>query len=258
MARFTNQFSLGLRWLNCGWRLFRRNPWLLTGMGFCAAALFTLLTLIPFVGGLVIGTIAPIIVASTYLALDTLSRLKSPLPASLRLAAIKKSPSELLSIFRDEQRVIPAVVVAIIGIVMTILANILMLLVAGDAWTSSWSSLSAGSALAVLMAAALGFIVYVVLALCLIYAMPLAFLRHEPLIPSIGRSLKIGARHLPALLVPLAALLLPVALAVIVSLLSIWTAYLLAFTFSIFMLPIVISGLYCSYRTLFPLTPTAA
>jgi hypothetical protein len=32
MKRLRKQLELGVRWLDCGWRLFKRNPWLLLGM----------------------------------------------------------------------------------------------------------------------------------------------------------------------------------------------------------------------------------
>jgi len=221
-------------------------------MGFWCAILITTLALFPFFGGLVIALIAPSLLASAYLAVDMVSRLKMPLPASLRLAAVKKSLTEPISIFRVESRVLPAVLVSLYGILVAVLANILMQLVAGDAWASHWMSLSGMAFLGVFSAALLGFLVYILLALSLIYAMPLAFLQNESLILSIRRSFEAGAHHLFALIVIFAPLLIPPLLGTIVSYFSIWAAYLLVLALSAIALPIAVTSLYCSYRNLFP------
>ena len=50
MKRLREQTKIGVRWLGCGWRLLRRNPWLLLGMGLTSIALIIVLSFIPFAG----------------------------------------------------------------------------------------------------------------------------------------------------------------------------------------------------------------
>ncbi|MHB8454372.1 MAG: hypothetical protein ACYDDO_06665 [Acidiferrobacterales bacterium] len=216
--------------------------------------LIGVLVQIPLAGGLVLALLAPMLLASAYLDVDTISRLKIPLPASLRIAAIKKSPAELLGVFRAESRVIPAALIGLYSAAVAVLANILMQIIAGDAWASHWESLGVVAFLGVLAASVLGILIYLLLALSLVYAVPLTFLQHEPVVSAIRRSLQVGMKHLPPLLVVLVVLLLPLLVFSIFSLASAWLAYPAALALGVVVLPVVVTSLYCSYRTLFPVT----
>ncbi len=252
MKRFKKQLEIGLRWVRCGWRLFLRNPWLLGGMGLFCVVGIAALTLIPLVGGLLIALLAPVALASAYLAIDKLSRQKMALPASLRGAAIKQSPRELLGVFRDDDRAVPMVLLGIYSLAVALLINIAVQLLAGSAWVDRWMNLDAGALLGVLATAILALSLYVLLAASLVYALPLAFLQDEPLVPAVGRSLKASARHLFALSVILGLLLAPFFLGAIASYLSIWATYLAWLVVGTVVLPVVAASSYCSYRTLFP------
>jgi hypothetical protein len=252
MSRFRKHTELGFRWLTCGWRLFLRNPWLLGGMGFCAAALISALALIPFLGGLLIALVAALLLASAYLAIDNVSRQKMSLPASLRLVAVKQSPRELISVFRNEQRVFPTVVTGLYSMVAALLIGVLVRLMAGSAWAKDWTSLGFVALSGVLAAWLLALCIYFLLAWSLIYALPLAFLQQEPLVPAIGRSFKTAARHAFGLSVVLGFLLVPILVGAIASLVSAWAAHALAFLVGAVVLPITAASLYCSYRTVFP------
>lgn len=250
--RAKRHLGLGMRWLKCGWRLFLRNPWLLGGMGLVAAVLIGALSLIPLVGGLLITLIAPVLLASAYLAIDAVSRQGMALPASLRLAAIKRSPKELARVFHDEERLMPTAVAAVYCLAVTLLVNILAQFVTGAAWTSRWAGLDLGSLLGVLAMALLALLIYAALAASLIYALPLVFLQDEPLIPAIGRSLKASARYVFAFSAMAGLLLAPFLLSGIASYSSTWAAHLVWVVTGTVALPVVTAGLYCSYRTIFP------
>ncbi len=252
MQRFGKQFGIGLRWMKCGSRLFMRNPWLLGGMGVSMAALIGVLSLIPLLGDLIISLLAPILLASTYIATDKVSRQKMALPKTLRGPAMKQSPLELIAVFRHESHIMPMAVASIYCAAVVLLVNALAQSVLGDAWVSRPTSLGTLTQIGVVVVALMVLLVYFVLAASLIYALPLAFLRDEALVPAIRRSFSTTMDHLFAVLAILALLLVPPILAGIVSQASAWMAFFVQFVVSSFIFPLVATSLYCSYRTIFP------
>lgn len=251
MQRITKHLHIGLRWLIHGWQLLMRNPWSLGGMGFTTAVLVGALSLIPLLGGLLIALLAPILLASAYLVIDRVYRQKMILPASLRLPALKQSPQQLLAVLHDEARIFPIMVACLYSAAAVLLINLPVQLVTGEAWVANWSNLNRLSLLGVLAAALVAFVFYIVLAASLIYALPLTFLRDEPLIPSLLRSLKACRHFVFALLVLLGVLLAPLVLGAIASTLSLWISYWVGIVVGSVTLPLVTTSLYCSYRDIF-------
>jgi hypothetical protein len=232
--------------------LFARNPWLLGSMGLCCAVLISVLKLIPVIGSLLVALVAPILLASTYLAIDRVARLKMALPARLRSVAIKQSPRELIGVFRDEKRMVPAIVTAIFTVTVALVVNIVIEFVAGAAWSQPLTSLGAVPLVTVLVLTLLALIVYAWVAAALIYALPLAFLQNEALIPAVARSLTVSRNNVGALMVILGLGLAPYLLGAIASYVSIWATVLIWILAGAVMLPLVATSLYCSYRTVLP------
>lgn len=251
MQRISKHLRIGLRWLNGGWCLFMLNPWLLGGMGLTAAILIGVLALIPLLGGLLIALLAPIGLSSTYLAIDGVHKQPMVLPASLRAPALKQSPWQLIAVFRHDAHVLPTAAACLYSAAAVLLTNLPVQVLAGNAWVADWSSLNHASQAGVLMAMALVFALYAVLAASLIYALPLTFLRDEPLIPSIRQSLRASRHFAIALLVLLGALLAPLLLGAIVSWLSPWLSYLVWIITGSVILPVITASLYCSYLDIF-------
>lgn len=251
LQRLSKHLRIGRRWLSGGWRLFLRNPWLLGGMGLTAAVLIAVLALIPLLGGLLVALLAPIGLASAYLAIDGVHRQPMVLPVSLRMPALKQSPRHLVGVFRNHAHVLPMAVACLFSAAAVLLANLPVQVVAGNAWVADWSSLDHAAQAGVLVAMALVFALYVVLAASLIYALPLAFLRDEPLIPSLRQSLRASRHFAPALLVLLGVLLTPFLLGELVSVFSGWAGYLVSILISSVVFPVTAAGLYCSYRDIF-------
>jgi hypothetical protein len=251
LQRISKHLRIGWRWLTGGWRLFMHNPWLLGGMGLTTAALIAVLALIPLLGGLLVALLAPAWLASAYLAIDGVRRMPMALPASLRIPALKQSPWQLVAVFRNHAHVLPMAVACLFSAAAVLLTNLPLQVLAGNAWVADWSSLERVSQAGVLVAMALVFALYVVLAASLIYALPLTFLRDEPLIPSLRHSLRASRHFAVALLVLLGVLLTPFLLGAMVSLFSRWAGYLVSFIISIVVFPVIAASLYCSYRDIF-------
>ncbi|GAB4510633.1 MAG: hypothetical protein Tsb0026_12780 [Sulfuricaulis sp.] len=258
MQRTLKHLRIGLRWLIGGWRLFTHNPWLLGGMGFTTVVLIAVLALIPLLGGPLIALLTPVWLSSAYLAIDGVHRQKMALPASLRVPALKQSPRQLVAVFRDEAHIFPVAAACMYSAAAVLLANLPVQLLAGNAWVADWSSLDRVSQSGVVAAASLVFALYIVLAASLIYALPLTFLRDEPLIPSSRQSLRASRHFVIALMVLLGALLAPLLLGAIASWFSLWLGYLVWLLTGSVILPVITAGLYCSYRDIFAIKPYQA
>lgn len=221
-------------------------------MGLCAALLVSVLKLVPILGSLLVAMVAPILLGSAYLAIDGVARLKLALPARLRSAAIKQSPRELLIVFRDEKRIVPAIVTAIFAVAVALVVSIVIEFVAGTAWSKPLTSLGGVALVTVLVLTLLALIVYAWVAAALIYALPLAFLQNEALIPAVARSLAVSRSNVSALMVILGLGLAPYLLGALASYVSSAATVAIWVLAGAAALPLCATSLYCSYRTVLP------
>ena len=145
----------------------------------------------------------------------------------------------------------PAATIGVLSVSAVLLIHLLLRLVAGEAWVASWASLDTPARLGTLAMGLLAFIGYVFLAASLIYALPLTFLRDEPLMPSLRQSLKASRHFAISLLLVLGVLLLPILLGVLAAGLSSWVGYLIWLVLGSVTLPVVAAALFCSYQDIF-------
>lgn len=251
-TRLKRHGALGMRWLRCGWRQLRRYPWLLGGMGLSGSFFISVLLLIPLVGRPVVALLAPIFLASAYLAIGAATRQKMPLPPGLRLAAFKQSPRELLGVFRNEERVVPILLVSLSSLTVALVVDALALLAAGNAWSKPWGSLDVLPLLTVLITTLFLLAIYFLLAASLIYTLPLALLQDQPLFPALRLSFKAGVHYRIALVVLFAPLLVPTVIGALVASVAAWAGYAVQVILNAIALPVVAASLYCSYRSVFP------
>ncbi len=252
MKRLHKQAKIGIRWLNCGWRLFRRNPWLLLGMGLTSMLVIVILVSIPFVGSLVIAFLAPILMSGAVLAADELSRQKMALPASLRAAAFMRSPKVLVSVVGKSEHVATVLVMGMYTLAVALAINIAAYAISGGAWVNNLLSLDTEMMLRVLGTWLVVLMLYLVLTMSLIYSIPLIFLQGTPIVPALARSLQAGWRHLAGLIVVVGVAFIPFALGVIASPFSTIAMYTIWFLGGAIALPLFITSSYCSYRTVVP------
>lgn len=252
MERFKKHLYIGLRWIVHGVRLFRRNPWMLGGMGATASAVLVLFHIIPLFGGLLTALVAPLMLASVYLVLDPLyhNRL-ARLPAELRVPALKQAPHQLLQVFRDEAHLLPTVVAGVLSLGTVLLVHLVVRALGGRAWLTPWQYLDAVSLLILLGLGLIAFAVYLVIAAALIYALPLLLLREYALAEALRQSLKASRHFAVALTLPLVILLLPFTLAVSATLWSSWLGYPVLLVLGATVYPLVAASLYCSYQDIF-------
>lgn len=250
--RIGGGIGLGLRWVRCGWRLYSRNPWLLTGMGLTAATLLVLLATVPLVGGLLVGLIAPVLLAGGYVAVDEVARQQKSVPPGQRLAVLKRSPLGLVRGLHEPERAIALMLVALCCMAGSLALHLAVWLIAGSAWNMAWSSLGVLSLAAVLAALVVAVAGALLLAASLIYALPLALLGEEGLGTAVVLSLRASRYHAAGLAAPLLLGLIPVLVYGATQPYSSFAAPLAGILVAGFLLPLVTTSLYCSYRSLFP------
>jgi hypothetical protein len=257
VKKLEKQFDIGVRWLRCGWRLLQRNPYSLLGMGFVCMLIIIALTLIPLFGNTLSALMLPIFMSSAMLVADDLSKLKMGLPASLRRAALTRSPKDLFKIFGKEEHLVPALVLCVYVMGAALVTTIVAHVVTGGTWASTWASLNIVGVLQVSMGWLVTLLLYFLVAASLVYAIPLAFLKDQPLVPALGRSLMTSAKNLIALAVIFGLLIVPFLLGNVALLFSAPAGYLIWLLGGAIILPLTVTSCYCSYRTAFPTTSPA-
>ncbi|MFQ6022138.1 MAG: hypothetical protein ACE5NW_05400 [Acidiferrobacterales bacterium] len=252
MVQLRKQAKMGARWLDCGRRLVKRNPWLLSGMALAAMAIIILLTLIPLLGRLLIALTIPLLAASALLTVHDLSRQKIALPTSLKFAALARAPKELVRVITHEKHVMTVLMVSIYTLAVVLLINILAHLISDGAWIGNLWTLDTVTLFSALVTRLVALVLYLGLALSLVYAIPLIFLQDQALVPALSQSFRAAGRHIVAVLVIMGVLLAPFILGTLTSTVSRTATYLIWFVGGTLVLPVFVASCYCSYRTVFP------
>jgi hypothetical protein len=251
MSRFAGHTVLGARWLGCGLRLVRRNPWLFLGMGYCGALVFGVLALIPLLGGVFMALLAPVFLASSFLSFEFFAQQKISLPAKLRVDALKQAPRALLSVFREERHLIPIVVVCLYAMIVAMVAKTMGWAIADRAWALPWSEIEPIGLAWLILAFLIMAVVFFLVSATLVYGLPLAFIQRMPLFPSMGRSFRKAMHYAAAMLTVFSILLIPFLLGAIVSIASVWLGYVVGFMAAGVALTVLAASLFCSYRMIF-------
>lgn len=257
VKKLDRQFDIGVRWLRCGWRLLQRNPYSLLGMAFFCVLIIIALTLIPLFGNTLSALMLPIFMSSAILVADELSKQKMALPASLRKTALARSPKDLFKIFSKETYLLQALVLCVYVLGAALATTIVAHVVSGGTWASTWASLNIVGVLQVSLGWLVTLLLWFVVAASLIYAIPLAFLKDQPLMPALARSLLLSAKNIIALAVIFGLLVIPFFLGNVALLFSAPAGYLIWLLGGTIMLPLTVTSCYCSYRTAFPTTSPA-
>lgn len=223
----------GIKWFSCGWRIFMRNPGLWIVLGLIFLAVVVLVSLIPFLGGLALALIAPVLTAGLLHA------------AREAEAGRALDVTHLFQGFKEKDRMTPllslggvSVGAAVVsGIIMFALIGSSMMAVAhGDAWPAHAPAIGLGA----LLGGLLILTIQLGVVMALLYATPLVMFRA----PAVGEALRSSFRACLRNWLPLTVfgiLYLVLAVAASVPLLLGW----------IILLPASAGMLYCSYRDLY-------
>jgi len=186
--------SRGVDWLAGGWRLFIRSPGLWVGLTIIVFAIFLLLSLIPLVGTLAAQLLFPALVGGLIHGARELDQGRD-------LEVL-----HLFQAFVDRALTTPMLILGVVPVALAIMLILLMFMMLGGALGTGAVTGSEELVFGVLAAGSVtlgvvGFLLGVLAAAALLYAIPLVmFGRAEPL-PAIGASVQASLANILPLLV---------------------------------------------------------
>lgn len=249
-------------WIACGRHMVQQQPSLWYGMAAVYIVLGFLLTLIPFMGHLLLILITPMLLAGVIWgrAHPEQAEAAAAPPATsaqaLFQAWIAQPAQELMRIFAQTDKIFAAVLLGIVTLGLVMAVKIVGYLFIGGSMISGLAAgQSAGTQLTTLLGMVLVAGLSVVLGMALLYSVPLTVLgNRQPLdaIPESFSACRANAK-------PLLALVAPFFLVYVVILVAFanspWLGTLLLISIGLLALPLFIAAVYCSYLTLFPARP---
>ncbi len=247
------------RWWHGGYDIVRRDPALWLGMGLLYILVALLLKRIPFLGNFMLVLITPIPVAGVWLTIRQLTGVTHvPAPGPdwhERLRFYLGRPARaLVAGFRQEVHALPLVMICIITLGLVIAVSIVEMVLTGGSMVSGLkaarldSDFGAWRAIGLLLSLGL----YTLLAMALLFVVPLVILNDRLVVPAIPESFRLCARHANALGVFLAPFLLPV-IVIELAFSNSFIAplgYLLVLTVGVIAIPLFLTGCYVCYREL--------
>jgi hypothetical protein len=250
----------GIAWIVQGWHLVQEQPPLWFGMAAIYLVFGFTLKLIPFMGDLLLVLITPMLLASVVMVLAReksathrhVNGVTSSMPALLQTWLVLPA-QELVSIFIREDKVFVAVLLGIVTLGLAMLVKITGYLLIGG---SMVSGLTAGQLNASQITTVLGMLVvailYLGLAMGLVYSVPRTVLGNRPPFDAIADSF-IACRDNALPLLTLVAPFFIVYFIIIVAFANNhWLGYLLVFSAGGIALPVFVASVYCSYLALYP------
>jgi hypothetical protein len=253
----------GLAWIADGRKLVMQQPSLWFGMAAVYFAFGFLLKLIPFMGDLLLVLVTPMLLAGVVWG-RVQQRPVDPAPAPsdtvqrLYRTWVLRPTQELIYIFTQEEKIFGAVLLGIVTLGLEITVKITGYLLIGGSMVSGLTADQLGAPqLTTLLGMFVIAILFLILAMGLIYSVPLTVLGNQPPFAAIAESFVVCRRY-P---VPLLALTLPfflVYLAITVAFAQDrWLGYLLVISVGTVTLPVFVASVYRSYLTFFPLDLSA-
>jgi hypothetical protein len=247
-------------WIACGRRLVLQQPSLWYGMAAVYIVLGFLLTLIPFMGHLLLILITPMLLAGIIWGRAHQEPAEpAPLPSSVQALLqswVAQPTQELLRIFTQDGKLFGAVLLGIVTLGLVMAVKIIgYLLIGGSMISGLAADMAGGTPFTTLLGMVLVAVLSVLLGMGLLYSVPLTVLGNRQPLDAIAESFTTCRAHAR----PLLALVTPFFLVYVVILAAFasspWQGSLLTVSVGLLALPLFIAAVYCSYLTLFPPTP---
>ena len=246
-----------LPWIREGYARVLREPLRWLGMTLVYLAIALLLKRVPFLGNFVLVLITPIMLAGALLAART-PLVPAPADAKGWLNALTLDAGhELFQVFRREDHAFAIVIVCIVSLGLIVLVNIPELLITGGSVVSGLTGASLAGPLRVSLVLGIVVVValYVLLAMALLYVIPLTLFGKRQPVPAIAESFLVCLGN-SAALATFAAPFLAVNLAIMIGFaFSHVFGYALLLLLGVVSLPAFVIALHASYRALFETAP---
>ncbi|BAV35051.1 hypothetical protein SCL_2774 [Sulfuricaulis limicola] len=251
-------------WIACGQRLVRQQPSLWYGMAAVYIVLGFLLTLIPFMGHLLLILITPMLLAGVIWgrAHPNPAEPESAPPLSSAQALLQtwvaQPTQELLRIFSHEGRLFGAVLLGIVTLGLVMAVKIVgYLLIGGSMISGLTADLAGGTPFITFAGMVLVAGLSVLLGMALLYSVPLTVLGNRQPLDAIAESFSACREHARPLLILVAPFFLVYVVILVAFANSHWLGYLLTVSIGLLALPLFIAAVYCSYLALFPPDPSS-
>ena len=255
----------GWSWATGGWRVVKKEISLWTGMGLIFMLIVIALKLIPFIGLLLLVLLSPMLLAG---AMQTTSNIElgvdvrpaasaaglGQLPQRL-IAGLQHAAGRLFSAFTDEDKVLPLMVISTLTLGTVVIINILAVLLKVDG--SAMSAMFAGSVgpriwVPALIGWLLVLVLQLVLAMGLLYAVPLILFHRDPPLLAIEKSFITCKQNMVAVGVfVLPFLVVSTLISALFFTLPFPRDYLTMLMLGWLAVPFFATGLYRSYRDIF-------
>jgi hypothetical protein len=249
----------GVQWVSCGWRLAkkRKMTWLMVSLLMTLAVL--VLGYIPVIGAVVSAFLFPIVLCSSMIVTDRFNNPEAPRPKTTHkrtrglVASMRYTKDMILSAFSREDRVLTMLGMAAGMMVFGIVIEILLRVVSGGVVNNPahfWQ-LSGAQFASLLAANTVAYVVYLLLAMCFLFAIPLFILKDFTLAEAVKLSLKASTRNLVPFIAYAVTLAAPLVIAKLVAgaFGIVGMGVLLIVGAIVWML--FINSMYCCYRLTF-------
>ncbi len=242
-----------LAWVRAGFDRVQREPARWLGMTFVYLLIALILKRIPFLGSYVLALLTPITIAGAMLAARS-SLQPAPVGANAWLRALSADGArELFQVFRREDHSFAIVIVCVVTLGLVVLVNIPELLITGGSIISGIAGANLAGPMPVMAVVniAIALALYTLLAMALLYVVPLALFGRRQAIPAVIESFQACLRERKALALFVAPFLAVNFLVTFTFNVSHWLGYLLLAVMGTVTLPAFVIGLHSSYKTLF-------
>ena len=232
MEAKTVDVSRGIAWFTGGWRIFMKNPGLWIVLGVITLIIAVALFLLPFVGMLALSLLMPVFAAGLLYAAREADEGRT------------LDVAHLFQGFREKDRLTPLLSLGGVALAGTVVSLALFIMIGGGSMLAMMAGgqreMMGGAIAGMLLALPVVLGVQLLVALALIYAVPLVMFRGVPASQAMGSSLRANLRNILPLLVSGVLYLFVAVLATIPFLLG-WLV----------LLPVSVGMLYRSYKDLY-------
>lgn len=258
----TSSLDRAWGWIAGGQRLVSQDSSLWYGMAAVYFALAFLLKLIPLGGTLLLILITPMLLAGVLWGQERVRGAEPrPAPSNTSAAAlfqawVARPAQELLRIFSHEEKVYPAVLLGMVTLGLAIFVLIPRDWFVGGSMVSGLAASGSGVPYLMILKIAVVAALYVLLAMGLLFSVPLTVIGERLPLASIGESFAACRAHPTPLLGLVAPFFLVYFLILLAFARAAWLGYLLTFSVGLLTLPLFVAAVYCCYLELFIPNPS--